>query len=168
MGRWKWYLYLPKDNCDNYNFCGGYGNCIIGESPVCQCVQGFKPKSLDTWNPDEWSKGCIRSTQLSCQDKDKIEFVKFSGLKMPDTTHSLLNESMSLNECKVKCLNDCNCTAYSNSDTKNGGRGCAMWFGDLIDIRQIAANEHGAYMQDVYIRIPASEQGNRPMVFIAL
>nr|POE76833.1 g-type lectin s-receptor-like serine/threonine-protein kinase [Quercus suber]POF24218.1 g-type lectin s-receptor-like serine/threonine-protein kinase [Quercus suber] len=70
-GKWKQYLYLPRDNCDAYNLCGAYGNCIIGESPACQCVQGFKPKSPDTWNPDEWSKGCIRSTQLSSQDKDK-------------------------------------------------------------------------------------------------
>ena len=87
---------------------------------------------------------------------------------MPDTTYSWVNGSMNLNECRAKCLNNCSCTAYANSNIINGGSGCAMWFGDLIDIRQIAANEHGAYMQDVYIRIPASEQGNRPMVFIAL
>ena len=40
-GKWKRYLYLPRDNCDAYNLCGAYGNCIIGESPTCQCVQGF-------------------------------------------------------------------------------------------------------------------------------
>jgi len=41
--------------------------------------------------------------------------------------------------------------------------GRTMWFGDLIDIRRVAANG-----QDVYIQMPASEQGNRPMVFVAL
>ena len=168
--KWITYFSTQKDKCDTYNLCGPYGNCIIGELPICQCVEGFKHKSPDTWNPYEWSKGCVRITQLSCEDKDKIGFDKFVGLKMPDTTYSWVNGSMNLNECGVKCLNNCNCTAYANSDIKNGGSGCAMWFGDLIDIRQVAAN--GQY---VYIRMPASEQGNRPteqgnspMVFIAL
>jgi hypothetical protein len=117
------YVSYPKDNCDKYNLCGAYGNCMIGESPICQCLEGFKPKSQETWNPDEWSKGCVRITQLSCHDKDKIGFDKFVGLKLPDTTYSWVNASMNLEECKVKCLNDCNCTAYSNSDIRNGGSG---------------------------------------------
>ncbi|XP_050240416.1 G-type lectin S-receptor-like serine/threonine-protein kinase At4g27290 isoform X4 [Quercus robur] len=156
--KWSLYLSLPKDECEGYNLCGPYGNCIIGESPICQCVEGFKHKSPNTWNPDEWSKGCVRITQLSCEDKDKIGFVKFVGLKMPDTTYSWVNGSMNLNECRVKCLNNCSCTAYANSNIINGGSGCAVWFGDLIDIRQIAANGQDAYMQDVYIRMPASKQ----------
>ena len=42
---------------------------------------------------------------------------------------------------------------YSNTDTRDGGSGCAIWYGDLIDIRQVAANG-----QDVYIRMPASKK----------
>ncbi|KAF3975692.1 hypothetical protein CMV_001063 [Castanea mollissima] len=156
--KWSRYLSMPNDNCEGYNLCGPYGNCIIGDSPICQCVEGFKHKSPDTWNPDEWSKGCVRNTQLSCNDTDKIGFAKFVELKMPDTTYSWVNRSMNLNECRVKCLNDCSCTAYTNSNIENGGSGCAMWFGDLIDIRQVAANGRDAYMQDLYIRMPASEQ----------
>ncbi|KAM3757940.1 hypothetical protein ACB098_01G004900 [Castanea mollissima] len=156
--KWTTYITSPKDRCDTYNLCGPYGNCVIGESTICQCVEGFKRKSPDTWNPDEWSKGCVRITQLSCEDKDKIGFAKFVGLKIPDTTYSWVNGSMNLNECRVKCLNNCSCTAYANSDIKNGGSGCAMWFGDLIDIRQVAANGQYPSMQDIYIRMPASEQ----------
>nr|POE73309.1 g-type lectin s-receptor-like serine/threonine-protein kinase [Quercus suber] len=132
--KWSLYFSMPKDKCEGYNLCGPYGNCIIGDSPICQCVEGFKHKSPDTWNPDEWSKGCVRITQLSCKDKDKIGFAKFVGLKMPDTTYSWVNG--------------------------NGGSGCAMWFGDLIDIRQVTANGRDAYMQNVYIRMPASEEVN--------
>ena len=157
----KWVLYsiLPKDKCDTYNLCGAYGNCILSESPICQCVEGFKPVSRETGAPEEWSRGCVRSTQLSCQDKDKIGFVRIAGLKKPATTDSWLNESMNLDECRVKCLNDCSCTAYANTDVRNGGSGCAIWFGDLIDIRQMAAKMPDAYVRDVYIRMPASEQG---------
>ena len=154
---WSMFLNLPKDKCDTYNLCGPNGNCIVGESPICQCVEGFKHKSLQTWNPEEWYMGCERSKQLSCSDE--IGFENFSGFKMPDTTSSLLNETMSLNECRVRCLNNCTCIAYSNSNTRNGGSGCAMWFNDLIDIRQMAANKEDANSQDIYIRMPASEQG---------
>ena len=62
--------------------------CIIVESPICQCIEGFKPKSTKGWNPDDWAKGCGRTTELSCEDKDKIGFVKFVGLKLPDITYS--------------------------------------------------------------------------------
>ena len=44
--------------------------------------------------------------------------------------------------------------AYSNTDTRDGGSGCTIWYGDLIDIRQVAAN-----MQDLYIRMPSSKKG---------
>ncbi|KAM4121424.1 hypothetical protein ACB094_01G004800 [Castanea mollissima] len=132
--KWTTYVSSPKDICDTYNLCGPYGNCIIGKLPICQCVEGFKHKSRDTWNPDE-----------CCKEKDKIGFAKFVGLKMPDTTYSWVNGSMNFNECRVKYI-------------KNGGSGCAMWFGDLIDIRQAAANGQYASMQDIYIQMPASEQ----------
>ena len=101
----KWFTYIttPGDKCDSYNLCGAYGNCIIGESPICQCIEGFKLKSTERWNPEDWAKGCVRTKELGCEDKDKIGFVKFVGLKLPDTTYSWVNESMNLNGCKVKC-----------------------------------------------------------------
>ena len=157
--KWSKYTFVPKDDCDTYNLCGVYGNCIISASPVCQCLEGFKPKSQETWNPDEWSKGCVRKTQLSCQDK--VGFKKFVGLKLPDTANFWRNGSMNLEECRVKCLNNCSCTAYSNSNLSDVGSGCAIWYGDLIDIRQIPAGG-----QDLYIRMLASEIGMFPISFM--
>ncbi|XP_075668772.1 G-type lectin S-receptor-like serine/threonine-protein kinase At4g27290 [Castanea sativa] len=162
--KWITYVSTPKDKCDSYNLCGAYGNCIIGESPICQCVEGFKPKSPERWNPSDWAEGCVRTTELSCEDKDKIGFVKFVGLKLPDTTYSWVNKSMNLNECRVKCLNNCSCMAYSNSDIRDGGSGCAIWYGDLFDIAQVTANRQDANMQDVYIRMPALEKVNQEEV----
>uniref|UniRef100_A0A2N9J533 Bulb-type lectin domain-containing protein n=1 Tax=Fagus sylvatica TaxID=28930 RepID=A0A2N9J533_FAGSY len=103
--------------------------------------EGFKPKSQEMWNPDESSKGCVRIAQLSCQDK--IGFDKFVGLKLLDTMHSWVNGSMKLEECRVKCLNNCSCMAYANSNISEGGSGCAIWYEDLIDIRQISTNGQG-------------------------
>lgn len=44
--------------------------------------------------------------------------------------------------------------AFTNSDVRGQGSGCAMWFGDLIDIRQFASGG-----QDLYVRMAASELG---------
>jgi hypothetical protein len=44
---WNVYQNLPQDSCDAYNVCGANGNCVIGGSPICQCLEGFQPKSLN-------------------------------------------------------------------------------------------------------------------------
>ncbi|GLT64179.1 hypothetical protein SLA2020_366870 [Shorea laevis] len=149
---WKLYASLPKDRCDEYNVCGAYGSCILSESPVCQCLKGFKPESQEKWESMDWTQGCVRNKPLSCQEKHKHGFLKFFGLKLPDTTYSWVNKSMNLKECRVKCLNNCSCMAYTNSNITGVGSGCALWFGDLLDIRKF---DKGG--QDLYIRMHASE-----------
>ncbi|XP_065637681.1 G-type lectin S-receptor-like serine/threonine-protein kinase At4g27290 [Quercus suber] len=146
---WKVYSSIPRDYCDSYGPCGANGNCILTASPVCQCLKAFKPKSPELWSLMEWSQGCVRNKPLSCHTDG---FVKFVDLKLPDTTYSWVNKSMSLEECRVKCLKNCSCMAYTNSDISGGGSGCAIWFGDLMDIRQFLAGG-----QDLYIRMSASE-----------
>ncbi|KAI5571696.1 hypothetical protein BDE02_11G111400 [Populus trichocarpa] len=150
----SWFLYDTgtTDNCDRYALCGTNGICSIDSSPVlCDCLDGFVPKTPRDWNVADWSNGCVRRTPLNCSGDG---FQKLSGLKLPETKTSWFNTSMNLEECKKKCIKNCSCTAYSNLDIRNGGSGCLLWFGDLIDIRVIAVNE-----QDVYIRMAESELG---------
>ncbi|XP_024169108.1 G-type lectin S-receptor-like serine/threonine-protein kinase At4g27290 isoform X3 [Rosa chinensis] len=151
---WRAYAIVPRDFCDQYGLCGANAECIVSNSPVCQCLQGFTPKSPEKWNLTDWSLGCTRKKPLSCQESDKDGFVKFTDLKLPDTTHSWVNKSTNIKECRAKCLNNCSCMAYTSSDIKAGGSGCAIWFGDLLDIRKIP--DAG---QDLYIRMSASEIG---------
>ncbi|RZC09266.1 G-type lectin S-receptor-like serine/threonine-protein kinase At4g27290 [Glycine soja] len=149
---WRIYTSLPKDFCDTYGLCGVYGNCMTSQTQVCQCLKGFSPKSPEAWVSSGWSQGCVRNKPLSCKDKLTDGFVKYEGLKVPDTRHTWLDESIGLEECKVICLNNCSCMAYTNSDIRGAGSGCVMWFGDLIDIKQLQTAG-----QDLYIRMPASE-----------
>ncbi|KAL2327893.1 hypothetical protein Fmac_021320 [Flemingia macrophylla] len=152
---WKTYKTSPSEFCDNYRQCGPYGKCVSTQSQSCQCLKGFRPKSPEAWASYRWSQGCVRNKPLSCKDKLTQVFVKFEGLKVPDTTHTWLDENIGLEECRVKCLNNCSCMAYTNSDIRGGGSGCVMWFGDLIDMKQF---ETGG--QDLYIRMDASELEN--------
>ncbi|KAF7822804.1 G-type lectin S-receptor-like serine/threonine-protein kinase [Senna tora] len=149
---WSVYLSVPGDNCDIYNQCGPYGNCAVGELPICQCLNGFKPKSPHNWDAIDFSEGCVPIEAWSCGVKGKDGFNKFSGLKLPDTTRTWINRSMTLEECKAKCLNNCSCKAYANIDIRGEGSGCVIWFGDLIDIRVVPTAG-----QDLYIRMVVSD-----------
>ncbi|KAB2636875.1 G-type lectin S-receptor-like serine/threonine-protein kinase [Pyrus ussuriensis x Pyrus communis] len=147
---WVLYLTAQIDNCDNYAFCGVYGACNIEKSPVCSCLKGFTPKFPKEWDLVDWSNGCARKTSLNCTGD---VFQKYSGLKLPSTEQSWFNRSMNLKECEMVCMKNCSCTAYTNLDIRDGGTGCLLWYGDLIDIRYLAENG-----QDIYIRMAAAEQ----------
>ncbi|KAK3424067.1 hypothetical protein EUGRSUZ_F00842 [Eucalyptus grandis] len=151
---WRLFLTIPKDYCDTYGICGAYSKCMTNQLPYCQCLKGFTPKSPDEWNSTDWSQGCVRNKPLNCSTRDSDGFIKYSNMKLPDTTHCLVDSTLSLEDCRTKCLNNCSCIAYANSDIRGRGSGCAMWLGDLIDMRQYP--DAG---QVLYVRMPASEIG---------
>ncbi|XP_027353643.1 G-type lectin S-receptor-like serine/threonine-protein kinase At4g27290 [Abrus precatorius] len=153
---WRMSSQLPSDLCDTYNICGAFGICVIGNAPVCNCLDGFKPKSPQNWTQMDWNEGCVHNERWRCKEKNKDGFKKFSNVKAPDTKRSWVNASMTLDECRIKCWENCSCSAYTNTDLRGGGRGCAIWFGDLLDMRLIA---NGG--QDVYIRLPVEETENQ-------
>ncbi|XP_024635847.1 G-type lectin S-receptor-like serine/threonine-protein kinase At4g27290 isoform X3 [Medicago truncatula] len=142
---------LPKDDCDVYNRCGPYGNCVHNESPICQCLDGFEPKSPKNWDASNWTQGCVRKGDEDWRCGVNDSFVRFYGLKLPDTSHTWVDANMTLENCKNKCLEDCSCMAYSNLDVAGDGSGCSIWFGDLIDLKQISS-----FQQYLYIRMDAS------------
>ncbi|KAF8009501.1 hypothetical protein BT93_J0487 [Corymbia citriodora subsp. variegata] len=154
-GSTKWYMIysLPYDPCDSYRCCGANGVCRVNQSPRCLCLQGFMPKSQEEWDTHDLTGGCKRTVPLNCTRGEG--FMKLSQVKLPDLVDFQLFKNMSLEECKVECLKNCSCAAYANSDIR--GPGCLMWFGDLIDIREI--NIVG-YDQYLFLRLPASELGS--------
>nr|GMC48628.1 G-type lectin S-receptor-like serine/threonine-protein kinase At4g27290 [Ipomoea batatas] len=138
---WNILYTAPTDICDRYGYCGANGICYYDNYPSCSCLDNFLPKN---------AVGCVRRTPLSCGNGSSDGFLKYSGLKFPDTKLSWFNSSMNLKECEKFCLKNCNCTAYSSLDISNGEHGCLIWFGDLIDLRMLPG-------QDLYIRMAASD-----------
>ncbi|KAL0001030.1 hypothetical protein SO802_014811 [Lithocarpus litseifolius] len=147
---WSLYLTAQVDGCDRYALCGAYGSCNINNSPACECLTGFVPKFPKDWNGADWSHGCVLKTPLNCGAGEG--FLKYSGIKLPDTRQSWYNRTMDLDKCRGVCLKNCTCTAYSSLDITGGGSGCILWFGELIDIRV-----YTEYGQDIFIRMAASE-----------
>ncbi|KAJ4843020.1 hypothetical protein Tsubulata_005406 [Turnera subulata] len=146
---WLLYSTANTDNCERYKLCGAFGSCDINNSPVCSCLKGFVPKNPRAWNMVDWSDGCVRKTKLNCSGDG---FIKYSGMKLPETRNSWYSRTMTLEECRDMCLKNCSCTAYANLDARGGGSGCLLWFDELIDIRIFIENE-----PDIYIRVAASD-----------
>ncbi|KAK4387024.1 G-type lectin S-receptor-like serine/threonine-protein kinase [Sesamum angolense] len=153
---WVTYMNMPADICDTYKLCGAYGRCNIANSPSCGCLERFVPKDPQAWVGADWSNGCIRRANLSCQGD---VFLRYSGIKLPDSRNSRYNTSMTLDECRTHCSRNCSCTAYTQLNISSGS-GCLFWLGDLVDIRSLSPDG-----QDIYIRMASSESDSNLTIF---
>ncbi|XP_020240190.1 G-type lectin S-receptor-like serine/threonine-protein kinase At4g27290 isoform X1 [Cajanus cajan] len=157
---WNLSSTIPRDDCDNYKRCGAFGICAVmdnSKSPSCECLSGFEPKSPQNWVAGNWSEGCVRSSKRwRCRETNSDGFVVLRNVKVPDTRTCWINRSMTLEECKVKCWENCSCTAYANSAIVGKGSGCILWFGDLLDMKQLPDTA-----QDLYVRLDISQMANR-------
>ncbi|MCD9644333.1 hypothetical protein HAX54_032519 [Datura stramonium] len=147
---WDNFGSAPADNCDIYAQCHAYGLCNSGNSPICRCLDKFEPKDPTEWARGNWSGGCVRNTTLNCQKE--VKFLKYSGIKLPDTRFSWYGRGLTLNACHNLCLTNCSCVAYAKLDVTGTNEDCLLWFDELMDIR-----EFGASGQDIYIKLDSSE-----------
>ncbi|RZB75829.1 putative serine/threonine-protein kinase WNK2 isoform B [Glycine soja] len=104
------------------------------------------------WNKSIWSDGCVPGNKPNSKNSDTDGFLKYSRIKLPDTSSSWYNKTMNLDECQKSCLKNGSCAAYANLDIRDGGSGCLLWFNTLVDLGRFSQ-----WGQDFYIRVPASE-----------
>ncbi|KAL1215957.1 G-type lectin S-receptor-like serine/threonine-protein kinase SD1-29 [Cardamine amara subsp. amara] len=162
---WMLHFKAPDSLCDLYGQCGPFGLCVRSTTPKCICLKGFVPKSDEEWKKGNWTSGCVRRTQLSCQanssmktqGKDTDIFYRMTNVKTPDLYQfaSFLNAE----QCYEGCLGNCSCTAFAYIS----GIGCLVWNGELVDTVQ--------YISDgevLSIRLASSEIGgsNRTKIIV--
>ncbi|XP_048638119.1 G-type lectin S-receptor-like serine/threonine-protein kinase RKS1 isoform X2 [Brassica napus] len=153
--RWNEFWSVPKEECDYYAHCGVNGFCdpISSETFECTCLPGFEPKITRHWFLRDYTGGCSRKNKTSlCREKDG--FVKLTHAKIPDTENASVDMSVTLKECKQKCLGNCSCVGYASAyhDGEGGERGCLTWHGDMLDTRTYLNSG-----QDFYIRVDKEE-----------
>ena len=146
---WEILSTRPMDQCEYYAFCDVNSLCNVTSPKTCTCLEGFVPKFYEKWSALDWSGGCVRRINLSCEGD---VFQKYAGMKLPDTSSSWYDKSLNLEKCEKLCLKNCSCTAYANVDVD--GRGCLLWFDNIVDLTR-----HTDQGQDIYIRLAASELG---------
>nr|AJP61104.1 SRKp [Arabidopsis halleri] len=151
---WRQLWSAPMDlQCDLYQKCGPYAYCNTNTAPLCNCIRGFIPWSMQQWNLGDGSSGCVRRTPLSCSGDG---FLLMKKMKLPTTTMTTVDRRINWKECREKCLTDCNCTAFANADIQNGGLGCVMWTGELGDLRTYVVGG-----QDLYVRMATADLGEK-------
>ncbi|XP_072955815.1 receptor-like serine/threonine-protein kinase SD1-8 [Typha angustifolia] len=152
---WVTYVYSPRDSCDNISTCGPFALCDLNiDTVTCSCMQGFQPKSLNDWALRDFSGGCVRKTKLDCTNGTD-GFALVSSVKLPDTSSSTVDVSLSLEECKALCLKNCSCTGYATANISGSGSGCILWTSNLTDLRKYTSNG-----QDLYLRLAAADLGS--------
>lgn len=133
--QWKVILPGPVDQCARYALCGKNTNCEAKGSEKCECLIGFKLDSTSKLN------GCdrIRNTPQDCNkgNRDKDSFYMYEGMKLPDTSLSWYDKTISLKECEKLCLSNCSCTAYAKLNVSGNISGCLHWFSDIVDMRKL-------------------------------
>ncbi|CAI0431182.1 unnamed protein product [Linum tenue] len=126
----------PEEGCEAYNRCGEFAVCDESGRPTCNCMEGFRPRNLSEWNSENFTGGCQRNTPLQCQSNSSSQtggeedgFRSIRCTKLPDFAD--VHEGVSPDSCRERCLDDCECKAYSMIN----GIGCMIWSGGLVDVQ---------------------------------
>jgi hypothetical protein len=160
---WNVWLRSPRDLCDSYAKCGAFGLCnsATASTQFCSCIYGFSPASASQWSMRETSGGCRRHTPLDCSNGTTTDgFMVLGGVKLPDTDKATVDMSVTLEQCRARCLTNCSCVAYAAADIRgrDGGSGCVMWTDGIVDVRYVDKG------QDLYVRLAKSEFGKQTTI----
>ena len=104
-----------------------------GNAQTCDCIKGYVPKFPGQWNVSYWSNGCVPRNKSDCKTSNTDGLLRYTDMKIPDTSSSWFNKTMNIEECQKSCLKTCSCKAYASLDIRNGGSGCLLWFDDRSD-----------------------------------
>ncbi|KAL2932341.1 hypothetical protein RDABS01_037751 [Bienertia sinuspersici] len=115
-GSWTYLWQSQKSECDEFGKCGNFGQCNPKGSPICECLHGFEPKNEGEWKEGNWSNGCIRRRQLLCgvNGVEEDRFLRVKHMKTP--VNFSVYKGIDEDDCRVKCLEKCQCVGYAVVD----------------------------------------------------
>ncbi|PQQ09497.1 G-type lectin S-receptor-like serine/threonine-protein kinase [Prunus yedoensis var. nudiflora] len=139
----------PSEHCEVYGFCGASSICNQQQVHLCDCLEGFQPKSPKYWELADHTDGCVRKVPLQCSagNGGNDTFVVVPDVRFPENSKTLAAEN--INECRSACLRNCSCTAFAYDN------GCLVWTGDLFNVQQLTLDAQVGKV--LHLRIAASE-----------
>lgn len=145
---WNVYWFMPEQ-CKVHAYCGEFGVCDESSSPFCSCLEGFKHRSEDEWELNDFSGGCVREDGLECGNvgRRKDEFMMSSHMGLPQYSRQLSVESRR-GECESACSSDCSCMAYAYDEGE-----CSLWNGGILNMRRVSEGNSSA--RTICIRVSA-------------
>ncbi|KAG4204051.1 hypothetical protein ERO13_A04G024132v2 [Gossypium hirsutum] len=136
----------PMQPCEVYAYCGANSSCSNMSSPICSCLPGFKPSSVEFWNNGDFKEGCSRKNELQCGKNDGFHLL--TKVILPQK--HLTQEVQSFGDCRSSCLTNCSCSGFSYTD-----RNCSIWTGELINLQQLPVNNSSG--TDFYLKLAATD-----------
>ncbi|KAK1420057.1 hypothetical protein QVD17_21362 [Tagetes erecta] len=165
-------LNVPAGPCDVYGVCGAFSICTNRTHPNCDCLKGFVPHLTDEWSKGNWTRGCVRRSELLCEknetslasDKTKVtkpdKFWVLKGIKLSD--HHQYFPYMDTDACQRLCLSNCSCKAYAFVQ----GIYCMIWTEELMDIEQFPYGGENLFLRLSYVDL--GEETNGATILISL
>ncbi|KAK8300691.1 hypothetical protein V6Z12_D05G409600 [Gossypium hirsutum] len=136
----------PGQPCEVYAYCGANSSCSNVSSPICSCLPGYKPSSVEFWNNGDFKEGCSRKNELQCGKNDGFHML--TKVILPQK--QLTREVQSFGDCRSSCLSNCSCSGFSYTD-----RNCSIWTGELINLQQLPVNNSSG--TDFYLKLAATD-----------
>ncbi|KAJ0568887.1 putative protein kinase RLK-Pelle-DLSV family [Helianthus annuus] len=157
---------VPLNPCDVYGACGAFAICTYTTSPICACLRGFVPQMKDEWAKGNWTRGCVRRSELFCEKNETSlassntkpdQFHVLRGIKLPD--HHQYFPYMDTDECQQWCMGNCSCKAYAYVQ----GIYCMVWTEELVDIEQFSYGGQNLSLRLSYVDSdPNTNLGEKP------
>ncbi|KAK3445981.1 hypothetical protein EUGRSUZ_A01747 [Eucalyptus grandis] len=129
----------PAGRCGLFNACSKFQSCNDknGNGTMCRCLPGFELRP----------GGCLRKSPI-CGKNNTFLSLKMMKIGNPDNRIKVDGEE----QCKQKCLNDCNCQAYSSEEDQRLGRDsgnstCYTWSEDLDHMQELARDGRSLYVR---------------------
>ncbi|EXC35097.1 G-type lectin S-receptor-like serine/threonine-protein kinase SD2-2 [Morus notabilis] len=149
-------LEQPDNTCRVLGSCGKFGLCANASERSCECVSGFEPVNLLSWESGDFSDGCRRldDDDVVCGKRDDgFEevggFMRFAGEKVE-------RFNFSLDACERACLESCACVGLYHNGKSNL---CELLFGSLLNLRNLSSDGSGADL--IYVRVPKGGVSNK-------
>ena len=116
----KWDIVYPllDDLCDDYGCCGANNICRIYDRPICECLEGFVPKSQEEWEFQNWTSGWLGHSWIAKMEKDLWNWKGSNCLTCWNSRWA-----MTFKKCEEECFRKCSCTTYANSNISEGDSG---------------------------------------------
>ncbi|PNS89810.1 hypothetical protein POPTR_019G007600v4 [Populus trichocarpa] len=110
--------YAPKSQCEVKSFCGLNSYCTMNDNqPYCSCLPGTV-----FINPNQRYNGCKRNyTEELCKVAEETSSYSITDMeRMTWDDFPYFRNSMSEEDCRKSCLQDCNCAGalYESGDCK--------------------------------------------------
>lgn len=126
----------PRDRCSVYNACGNFGSCDSNNNEMCKCLPGFDANFPEKWSRGDFSGGCSRKSKICGKSSESDTFLRLNMMNVgnPDSEFDAKDEA----ECKMECLSNCQCQAYSYQTQTGavGGNACWIWSEDINNLQE--------------------------------